>query len=190
MDLRRWFSALKNKKRDFDLVLLDDKYPLSKRALCLPSGRLREGVSALKRANHILFTRDRNTENSKLKNKLTKWNIPFHCVEFFMDKPISIVDNHYLKADENFSLVLGIAKPEQVIKQMIKWRIRPIRSFILPDHGEIPESQILIEVEKGRKIVTTEKDFHRHKNFFYSIKSEVYIVSLHTNFESQLLRFG
>ena len=80
-------------KRDFDLVLLDDKYPLSKRALCLPSGRLREGVSALKRANHILFTRDRNTNNSKLKNKLTKWNIPFHCVEFFMDKPISIVDN-------------------------------------------------------------------------------------------------
>lgn len=177
-------------KRDFDLVLLDDKYPLSKRALCLPSGRLREGVSALKRADHVLFTRDRNFENKKLKNKLNKWNIPFHPVEFFMDKPISIDEKRYLGDEEKFSLVLGIAKPEQVIKQLIKWRTKPIRSFILPDHGEIPESQILIEIEKGRKIVTTEKDYHRHKTFFSSISSKTYVLRLHTNFKTQLLRLG
>ena len=64
-------------KRDFDIVLLDDEYPLSKRNLCLPSGRLREGMRAIQRANFVLFTRDKQTENVSLKKKLEKWKIPY-----------------------------------------------------------------------------------------------------------------
>ena len=89
--------------------------------------------------------------------------------------------------NEDFSLIVGIAKPEQVIKQLIKWHFHPIRSFILSDHGEIPLKQILIELQKGENSHHRER-FHRHKNFFDSIKSEIYIIALQTNFDAQLLR--
>ena len=144
-------------KRDFDIVLLDDEYPLSKRNLCLPSGRLREGMRAIQRANFVLFTRDKQTENVSLKKKLEKWKIPYSSVKFNMSKPINAATAKEIDKNEDFSLIVGIAKPEQVIKQLIKWHFHPIRSFILSDHGEIPLKQVQTELQKGRKIVTTEK---------------------------------
>ena len=177
-------------KRDFDLVLLDDKFPLSKRAFCLPSGRLREGVNALRRADHILLTRDQKTKNRKLKSTLERWDISFNSVAFSMLRPCAILDQKPLSQNDDFSVVLGIAKPDHILSQLVKWEMTPIKSIILADHGEIPQEKVMNEIQAGRKIVTTEKDFYRHRDFFSTVETSVYIIYLETNFEPELLRFG
>ena len=62
-------------------------------------------------------------------------------VKFNMSKPINAATAKEIDKNEDFSLIVGIAKLEQVIKQFIKWHFHPIRSFILSDHGEIPLKQ-------------------------------------------------
>ena len=176
-------------KRNLDIVLLDDKKPLSQRNLCLPSGRLREGVGALQRASHVLFTRAVGTPNKKLKKKLDNWKLPYDCITFSMQKPINLKSRKVLDNSIDFSLIVGIAKPNHIIEQLKTWGLEAQQHFILSDHGNIPTEKLLKEIKSKRSLLITEKDYYRHQDFFDKYKQSIYIIELGTSFDAEMLSF-
>ncbi len=59
-------------KRDIDLVLLDNKYPLGNNHL-LPRGTLREPISSLMRSDAIILTRSDSTSDMEEESSLSKF---------------------------------------------------------------------------------------------------------------------
>jgi tetraacyldisaccharide 4'-kinase len=155
-------------RRDVDLLLLDAADPFGGGKLP-PAGRLREPLSALARADAVVFTRVNRAEISpEARLQLDRWNrgAPVFTVRIrpagLWDERGSPVTASQLTA-RRFVAVCGIANPARFARSLAELDLSPEELLAFPDHHRYDRR----DLERIRRvadrtgsawILTTEKD--------------------------------
>ncbi len=136
--------------RDFDIVLIN---PEDAHDSLLPSGRLREPLSSLKRADAVVFTNEsslnESSEASELFHGKLTWRVRRGIrLNGVPEKPI---------------VFCGIAKPQNFVSQLRAEGIEPAAEKFYRDHHAYTEQDIqnLLQLRQrggAGGFVTTEKD--------------------------------
>ena len=186
--LSKYGKVISDKKRSiaidnaiskkFDMLILDDgfqDFAIKKNLniICfnqqqkigngqtIPSGPLRQNLSALKDCHIVLIN---GKEDIEFRQKLEKYN---KNLKFFYF-------NYYLKNPNEFKnkkLIpfAGIGNPENFFEILKSNRLNVIKEISFPDHYEYSEKDLdkLIGLEKkyNAKLITTEKDYLRISKF-------------------------
>ncbi len=131
--------------RDFEIVLVsaDDAHDQ-----LLPTGRLREPLSSLHRANAVVVSADADASAFRLAQQ-TIWRIR---------RSVSVID-----APASPIAFCGIARPQQFIEQLLAIGIQPVASKFYRDHYAYSEKDTrelaaLREQNHADGFITTEKD--------------------------------
>ena len=142
--------------KDLSIVCFNEKQWIGN-GLTIPSGPLRESLSALKRANCVIINGEKNVriekkileKNSNIKIFYTKY-IPKNINEFQNKKIVAFA---------------GIGNPENFFDLLEKNKIKTIENIRFPDHFNY-SSKMLEDLSKKTKekdaiLLTTEKDYFR-----------------------------
>ena len=143
--------------------------------LVIPSGPLREGLSALKRANCVIINGKKNidieneifSQNKKIKIFYTKYK-PQNINEFKNNKVVTFA---------------GIGNPENFFNLLRDNKIDLVEEIKFPDHHKYSENELKNLFDKAKKhsavLLTTEKDYFRisesYKQNIKCLKIEVEI---------------
>ena len=131
--------------RDFDIVLVT---PQDANDRLLPSGRLREPLHSLRRANAIVLASGASAESFSINGKLI-WRVRRGIVPFNVPpRPL---------------VFCGIARPENFVLQLRAANIEPVAEAFYRDHHSYSEKDIrdlrnLKQRSEAGGFVTTEKD--------------------------------
>lgn len=173
------FEAIKKvDKSEFDVVILDDglqDYKIKKNlsivcfnenqlignGLVLPSGPLRENLSALKDVEVVLIN---GKKNKSFEEKI--YNINRNLKIFYSYyKPLNLED---FKSKKLFALA-GIGNPNNFFRIIEENNLKIEKKFIFPDHYKFSKSEIqniIQEAEtKNAEIIMTEKDYFKIRDF-------------------------
>ena len=174
----RELGIMEAEKRGFDIVILDDglqDYKIKKNLsiVCfnqkqligngqvLPSGPLRESLSALKSTDIILINGDKVPIFEKKLLKINK-NLKIYYSSY---EPVNInqFSNYKLMA------IAGIANPKNFFTILEKNNLNIKEKLTFPDHYRFTKNQIqnIINDAKNKKlkIIMTEKDFFKINEF-------------------------
>ena len=167
----------------------------------LPTGNLREGRHGAKRANVIVVTKCPSNlsveRQQEIRNKLKlrdHQELYFSFIDYddFAYSENGKIAVSELKSEDKL-LLAGIAKPKPFF-DYLKNENDEILEF--PDHHHFSESEIseISEKAKGKRIITTEKDYVRLKNsifngplFYLPIKSR--FIQNSNDFDKSILEF-
>ena len=168
-------DALKNlENSDFNLVILDDGFQdfkikkdinivcfnqnqLIGNGLVLPSGPLRERLSALKRADIVIINgkKDKGFEN-KILNINEKLDILYSTYD-----PLNI--NEF--KNKKLLAIAGIGNPENFFQLLNEYNLKVEKKLIFPDHHIFSNKELQNIVNEAKKenyqIVMTEKDYYK-----------------------------
>ena len=189
----------------YDCVVMDDGFQDSKinaklNIICfnnkqligngftLPSGPLREPLSALKRTQIIIINGNKNHEfEHKIKN-ISK-NIKIYYSKY-LPLNINSFKNHNLLA------FAGIGNPENFFDLLEEYNLKIIKKVSFPDHYNYSKDELnklVIFAEKNNlKLITTEKDFFRIKDLampqikYLNIKLEILDK---VSFENEIIKY-
>ena len=165
-------------KEGFDLVLLDDgfqDYSIKKdlnilcfnenqligNGLVIPSGPLREDLSAVKNAQIVIIN---GFKNISFEEKILKLNSK---ISFFYCRyePLNLKKFK----NKNFIALSGIGNPNNFFNLLLDNGIKIKKKLIYPDHYKFTKKEIIKIVEKGKKnnceVIMTEKDYLRIKDY-------------------------
>lgn len=154
-------------RRDLDIVILPEKQPLGN-GLCLPAGRLREPVAALRRADMVLLAGDgtafeeaREAIRPYLRDDTAVYGYTLRTGslqtwEGFFGQP-----GKAAPSDGRLFAFAGIANPERFFQGFDGDRLAGQKAF--PDHHRYVQRDLLALLKKGETagadaFVTTEKD--------------------------------
>ncbi len=194
-------EGLKNiEKCDYNIAILDDglqDYKIKKNlkivcfngnqlignGLVLPSGPLRETLSALKKTEIVIINGNKNEDFEK---KILKFNNKLEIFYSFY-KPINLEEFK----NKNLLAIAGIGNPENFFQLIEKNNLQISKKIIFPDHYEFSKAEIqtiINEAEKNNyKIIMTEKDFFKIKN--YKLEKISYLkVSLEIDKKEKLIK--
>ncbi|MBL0691864.1 MAG: tetraacyldisaccharide 4'-kinase [SAR324 cluster bacterium] len=159
-----------NIKKNLDLALFDATTPLKNLKL-IPTGFLREPLSALTRASAIIIgkTNLNPTNAALIKQKLQKIvpNTPFFQTKYW---PVSCVDEnnkaHALNIfrDTQFKAISGIGSPSSFTKALQECNFNVISHKIFADHHTYKKQELINILATNQNWITTEKDAIRLKN--------------------------
>lgn len=154
--------------RDVNLLLLDAADPFGGGRLP-PGGRLREPLSALARADAIVFTRvNRGNPTPEARETVARWN-PEAPVFTARLRPAGLWDESgspvaiFELATRRFVAVCGVANPAGFAASLAELELRPEELFAFPDHHRYSRRN-LARIRRAADrtgsvwIVTTEKD--------------------------------
>ena len=164
--------------RDVDLVLIDGLDPLAGGEV-FPLGRLREPLSALRRASAFVITR---TDGGGVRHTLAQYNpgapvfqsrvIPLHWVD------AATGAQQTLDSLPRASAFCGLANPNAFWSTLSALGIKPMRQTAFADHHRYTAREI--EQLGGAILLTTEKDainlpqpIAPHKIFWLKIGIEI-----------------
>lgn len=144
--------------RDFDIVLVT---PEDARDRLLPSGRLRERLSALRRADAVVLTSGASADTFPLAGKMV-WKVRRGLA----------VQN--VSIPERPVVFCGIARPQNLVLQLRTAGIEPVAEAFFHDHHEYTEKDIrdliqLRERSEAGGFVTTEKDAVNLTGYFAAL---------------------
>ena len=131
--------------RDFDIVLVT---PQDAKDRLIPGGRLREPLSALRRADAVVLASGASAESFPVESKLV-WRVRRGIVpQNVPSRPV---------------VFCGIARPQNFVLQLRAANIEPVAEAFYRDHHAYGEKDIRELLELKRKseaggFVTTEKD--------------------------------
>lgn len=147
----------------------------------LPTGNLRESRSGAKRADIIMVTKCPNNLSEKEKSKFIKAIKPkenqhvfFSWIEY-SNEIFSGQTKLNMDSVNNFTLVTGIANANPLVEFFQKKDLQ-FEHLNYNDHYEFSQQDI-IELEKKKLIVTTEKDFMRLKQY-PSLKNKLFYLPI------------
>ena len=154
----------------------------------LPAGRLRESPKQIKRAQIILI--NKCPDNISIKDQTLFLNKikPLACnrVYFTTIAYENSVKNKLKSINLNsiknsFLLITGIANPKYLVDYLNKKGLDFLH-LKYPNHHNFKENEIkeIRRQQKGRKIITTEKDFGRLENYFTS--NELFFIPIKLKF--------
>jgi len=152
--------------RDLDILLMDASRPLAGEAL-LPAGRLREPVTAMSRANLIVFTRAETASGTlEAIRKLDQYPVFAATTQLLGFRRFG-GENTILGANEigagPFFAFCGLGNPDAFFRDLGNWGLAICGQAVFPDHYRYTQGDILA-VKQARKraganaFVTTEKD--------------------------------
>ncbi len=128
----------------------------------LPSGPLREQLSELINYHAVFINGNKNKELEKNIKKYNKKIKIFYAKYFLKNKK-------YLSSKSEYLAFCGIGTPENFFKLLKENRIIIKKKIIFPDHYDYKLSDIndlkAIAKKQKLKIITTEKDFMKIKEF-------------------------
>ena len=143
--------------RDFDIVLVT---PDDVRDRLLPTGRLREPLSSLRRADAVVLTSGASAENFPVNRKLV-WRVRRSILaKDVPPRPLAFC---------------GIARPQSFLLQLRTAGIEPVAEAIYRDHHAYTEQDIrqLLELKNKSEaggFVTTEKDVINLDGYFSALE--------------------
>jgi tetraacyldisaccharide 4'-kinase len=143
--------------RDFDIVLVT---PDDARDRLLPTGRLREPLSSLRRADAVVLTGGASAENFPVNGKLV-WRVRRSILaKDVPPRPLAFC---------------GIARPQSFLLQLRTAGIEPVAEAIYRDHHAYTEQDIrqLLELKNKSEaggFVTTEKDVINLDGYFSALE--------------------
>lgn len=204
-------TQLLSQKNKPEIILLDDAYQHRKVKagfyilltsygdlyaddFMLPTGNLRESRSGANRANIIVVTKcpkdlsDQNQEKIRLKlNVKSSQQIYFTFIDYddaiySKEEKINVKD---IKSEAKI-LLAGIAKPKPFFEYL---KNENDECLTYPDHHHFSDSD-LDEIQnkaKGKKIITTEKDYVRLKDS--KLVSQLYYLPIKSTFINQQQNF-
>lgn len=175
---KRDLGILKAEEKGFKTVILDDglqDYSIKKNlsivcfnqnqkignGLIIPSGPLRESLSALKEIDIVLIN---GKKDENFEKKLYKINKKLE-IYYSYYKPLNI------DKFKNFKLlaIAGIANPENFFLLLEKNNLQIEQKLIFPDHHRFIKNEIKNIINEANnkklKIIMTEKDFCKMKDF-------------------------
>ena len=154
--------------KDFNIICFNQNQLIGN-GLVLPAGPLRESLNSLKNAHLVLI----NGEKDKLfEKKILNINKNLHIVySNYSPKNLNKFRNKKLLA------FAGIGNPKNFFKLLEENNLLVEKKIVFPDHYQftIEEFQnIVLEAKKKNlKIIMTEKDFFKTKNF--DVKKKDYL---------------
>ena len=160
--------------KDLSIVCFNEKQWIGN-GLVIPSGPLREELSALKRADHVVINGEKNTD---IENKIFSKNKEIK-IFYAKYKPQNISEFKNKKV----IVFAGIGNPENFFNLLKDNKIHVVEEIKFSDHHEYSEKEIENLFNKAKKnnaiLLTTEKDYFRigedyKKNINY-LKIEVKI---------------
>lgn len=154
----------------------------------LPVGRLRESPKQIKRAQIILINKCPDNISIKDQTLFIDKIKPLACdrVYFTTIAYENSVKNKLKSINLNsiknsFLLITGIANPKYLVDYLNKKGLDFLH-LKYPNHHNFKENEIkeIRRQQKGRKIITTEKDFGRLENYFTS--NELFFIPIKLKF--------
>jgi tetraacyldisaccharide 4'-kinase len=152
--------------RDLDVVLMDASRPLGGQAL-LPAGPMREPISAVARADVIVFTRTENAPGAKEAIQRF-WKLPIFAASTLLlgfrrigsDGPVQTVAD---LANGPFFAFCGIGNPEAFVRDLQRWGVAPAGHMFFADHHRytLEDMQAIDQAARrvgAKGLLTTEKD--------------------------------
>ena len=143
-------------KKDLSIVCFNEKQWIGN-GLVIPSGPLREDLSALNRANWVVINGKKNTniENEILKKDKT--------IKIFYTKYKAQNINEF--KNEKVVCFAGIANPDSFFNLLKDNNINILEKISFPDHYNYSDNELENLVNKAKEnnatLLTTEKDFFR-----------------------------
>ena len=186
--------------RDLDIVVVD---VTQQNKQLIPAGKLREPISALKRADFVLLSKSislTECESFARKYSLKKW-AAFHLfVSGFSGQDGKIIQTENLKGKKAL-LFSGIGNPLNFEETLRSAGIETVNHLIFPDHHSYKKSdfeRILNKFDGAQEIIlTTEKDYYRLKSSgliallpedkFFFTRVEMAWLKGKTEFENEIL---
>jgi len=152
--------------RDLDILLMDASRGLAGELL-LPAGRLREPLSAMSRANILVFTRTENMPGTvdaiQRLNQYPVFAAATQLVGFRrLGGEITLLSSSEIGAGPFFAFC-GLGNPDAFFRDLRNWGVAVCEQIAFPDHHRYTEEDVLqIQLEAKRAganaFVTTEKD--------------------------------
>ncbi len=153
-------------KKNFSIVCFNEKQWVGN-GLTIPSGPLRENLSALKRADCVMIN---GKKNENMENKILKKN---NVIKIFYSsyKPENIEEFKQKK----ITAFAGIGNPENFFDLLKNHKLNVLETIKFPDHHRYTEYELknlLDKIKENNSILTTtEKDYFRiPKNYREKIK--------------------
>ncbi len=145
-------------KPDFSILCFNSKQMIGN-GLLIPSGPLRESLSAILRANCIIINGHKNLEFEKKLFK-TIQNKKLHI--FYSQYKIKNIEKFKNKEITAFA---GIGNPSNFFDLLRENNLNIKETYSFPDHHDYTEKDFeKIIKNKSTKIITTEKDYYRMKD--------------------------
>ena len=154
----------------------------------LPAGRLRESPKQIKRAQIILI--NKCPDNISIKDQTLFINkikplacnrVYFTTIAYEKSVKNNLKSINLSSIKNSFLLITGIANPKYLVDYLNK-RGLDFLHLKYPNHHNFKENEIkeIRRQQKGRKIITTEKDFGRLENYFTS--NELFFIPIKLKF--------
>jgi tetraacyldisaccharide 4'-kinase len=152
--------------RDVNLLLMDAARPLG-REMLLPAGRLREPVSAMKRASLLVFTRtETSAEAAAAIGKLQGYPVFSAATRLlgfrWLGRGVLVLKRAEIGAGPFFAFC-GIGNPQAFFLDLQNWQIPVAGTKAFSDHHRYTASEVealkqAARAAGARAFVTTEKD--------------------------------
>jgi tetraacyldisaccharide 4'-kinase len=153
--------------RDVDILLMDASQPLAGESL-LPAGRLREPVSAMARADALVFTRAETQPGiSAVVSNLQAYPVFAATTKLLGFRRLGREDGELLASDQigagPFVAFCGLGNPQQFFRDLETWKIPVKGQRTFPDHhrysaADAATLERATKEANARAMVTTEKD--------------------------------
>jgi tetraacyldisaccharide 4'-kinase len=152
--------------RDLDILLMDASRPLAGESL-LPVGSLREPLSAMGRANILVFTRTETMPGTfNAIQKLQRYPVFAASTQLIgfrrLGGGVSLLSSSEIGAGPFFAFC-GLGNPDAFFRDLRKWEIAVCGQLVFPDHHRYTDRDVL-KIQQAAKqsganaFVTTEKD--------------------------------
>jgi len=172
--------------RDLDILLIDASHPLRGEAL-LPAGRLREPLSAMGRANLLVFTRTETVPGTNdAIEKLKPYPVFAAATRLLgfrrFGGEIALAARSEIGAGPFFAFC-GIGNPHAFVDDLGNWGISLCGQMNFPDHYRYTERDVRQVREAANRaganaLVTTEKDAQNLEGLKFE-ETPVYIAVIH-----------
>ena len=187
-------QAIKKAEREnFEVAILDDGFQdhsiqkkfnilcfnskqLVGNGLMFPAGPLRESLNSLKKAQIVIINGKKNEE---FENKI--YNISKNTKIFYSEY---IPENIEQFKNKNLYAFAGIGNPSNFFELLSEYNLNIKMKIAFPDHYKLSKNELANMIDESSKnnfeIITTEKDFYRHKDHgfnklkYLKIKLKIY----------------
>jgi tetraacyldisaccharide 4'-kinase len=159
--------------RDVDILLMDASRSLTGEAL-LPAGSLREPISAMGRADALVFTRAEIQPGiSSAASHLADYPVFTSTTKLLGFRRFGSSDTTLLPRDQigvgPFLAFCGLGHPQQFFRDLENWNISATAHSVFPDHhryNAVDGARLERAAERAnaRGLITTEKDANNLKN--------------------------
>ena len=161
-------------KSDISIVCFNEKQWIGN-GFVMPSGPLRENLTALKRSNYVFINGEKN---SKIEEIIYKFN---SRVKIFYTK-YNLINSENLKNKKVLAFA-GIGNPENFFELLKNENVKIAEKLSFPDHYNFTKKDIINLNDRAKNteaiLVTTEKDYNRlndeDKKNIYCVKIELKI---------------